>query len=232
MNPKITFQKASVLKPFPMDSRTLNPDICHSVAAGASLELKDYDDGPEGHIKVTLATPIQGRDLWFVWPEHCTVEGDEGSTGPAAAEEQRGASFTLPGYKSRFYLNDPIVEGGSFTWAEATKNGQRMPQTKNIVAEVLRIAEVIQDVRAMFGDRPILVTSWYRDPTTNRRVGGARKSRHLTGGAVDFKISGVSPSEVQRRLDPWWGSKGGLASASTFTHIDNRGYRARWRYGR
>jgi uncharacterized protein YcbK (DUF882 family) len=89
----------------------------------------------------------------------------------------------------------------------------------------------MQEIRELFGHQMITVTSWYRDPATNQRVGGARRSMHLTGGAVDFRIAGVSPSQVQQRLDAWWGTRGGLASANTFTHIDNRGYRARWRYG-
>ncbi|NET54332.1 MAG: DUF882 domain-containing protein, partial [Merismopedia sp. SIO2A8] len=144
--------------------------------------------------------------------------------------QDRPGGFTLPGYRNRFYLPDPVLKGGNFTWAEVTKNGQRMPTSKDVVDNILRIADTMQDIRELFGDRPIKVTSWYRDPVSNRRVGGASRSRHLTGGAVDFYVSGVSPAEVQQRLGPWWGSQGGLASAAGFTHIDNRGYRARWRY--
>jgi uncharacterized protein YcbK (DUF882 family) len=89
----------------------------------------------------------------------------------------------------------------------------------------------MEEVRQYLGDRPITVNSWYRDPRTNRLIGGARFSRHMTGDAVDFVVAGISPPEVNRRLDSWWGGRGGIASASVFTHIDARGYRARWSYG-
>jgi uncharacterized protein YcbK (DUF882 family) len=85
-------------------------------------------------------------------------------------------------------------------------------------------------VRALFGNRSVEVNSWYRDPATNLRVGGWAMSRHIHGDAVNFKVEGVSPQDVYARLDPWWGRRGGLASSSQFTHIDARGYRARWLY--
>ena len=93
------------------------------------------------------------------------------------------------------------------------------------------MAEVMEDVRAKFGDRPIQVNSWYRDPATNAAVGGASASRHMQGDAVDFVVKGIPCHEVFRELDPWWRDRGGLASSSVFTHIDGRGYRARWSYG-
>ena len=100
-----------------------------------------------------------------------------------------------------------------------------------MVYGIIRIARVMEDVRDRLGDRPITINSWYRDPVTNRRVGGASRSRHLNGDAVDFVAPGLHPYNVYDRLNRWWGSKGGLASATVFTHIDARGYYARWSYG-
>ena len=89
----------------------------------------------------------------------------------------------------------------------------------------------MEEVRDRLGGRPITINSWYRDPVTNRRVGGASRSRHLVGDAVDFVAPGIHPYDVYDRLNRWWGAKGGLASATVFTHIDTRGYYARWSYG-
>lgn len=47
---------------------------------------------------------------------------------------------------------------------------------------------VLAQVAANFG--PITVNSTCRSPRHNRRVGGAPKSYHLTGNAVDFRIGG------------------------------------------
>ncbi|MGJ3252496.1 MAG: D-Ala-D-Ala carboxypeptidase family metallohydrolase [Elainellaceae cyanobacterium] len=207
-----------------------------TVSEGTEYEVLAHAPAPFKHVKVTLASNIgpQDKNTWYIFSEHIEIEGNEPDNLPQDEEEpepKRTGGFKLPGYRSTFYLPDPVLAGGNFTWAEATKNGTRMPPNKDIVEGILRIADTMQEIRELYGNRPIKVTSWYRDPVTNRRVGGATSSRHLTGGAVDFRITGVSPSDVQKRLDSWWGGRGGLASASSFTHIDNRGYRARWRYG-
>ena len=93
------------------------------------------------------------------------------------------------------------------------------------------MVDVLEEIRKMYGNKPMQINSWYRDPATNAAVGGASQSRHLSGDAVDFVVPGVSCFDVFARLDPWWGSRGGLASSSVFTHIDVRGYKARWDYG-
>lgn len=36
---------------------------------------------------------------------------------------------------------------------------------------------------------PMILNSTYRSPEKNRRVGGARNSRHLKGQAVDFRVN-------------------------------------------
>ena len=139
--------------------------------------------------------------------------------------------FRLPGFRSTFYLSEPIVPNGNFTWAEATKNGSRIPTNRSIVYGIIRVARVMEEVRSRLGDRPIRVNSWYRDPATNRAVGGAIYSRHLSGDAIDFVVIGLHAYTVYDRLNGWWGGRGGLASSSIFTHIDTRGYYARWSYG-
>ena len=44
--------------------------------------------------------------------------------------------------------------------------------------------------------RPIPVSSSYRDPETNKRVGGAKGSQHLHGNAFDIPTAGMSPQEI------------------------------------
>ena len=139
--------------------------------------------------------------------------------------------FRLPGFSSTFFLSEPIIPDGNFTWAEATKNGSRIPVSRSVVYGIIRVARVMEEVRARMGDRPIRVNSWYRDPASNRAAGGATYSRHMSGDAVDFVVTGIHAYTVYARLNSWWGSRGGLASSSIFTHIDTRGYYARWSYG-
>ena len=148
-----------------------------------------------------------------------------------APQPQPEGPFRLPGFRSTFYLSEPIIPNGNFTWSEATKGGQRIPVSRSVVYGIIRVARVMEEVRSRLGDRPIRINSWYRDPVSNRRVGGAIYSRHLSGDAVDFVVIGLHAYTVYDRLNPWWGSQGGLASSSIFTHLDTRGHYARWSYG-
>ena len=40
-------------------------------------------------------------------------------------------------------------------------------------------------------DTPIIINSGYRSPELNRKVGGSPTSNHLTGCAVDIRVSGI-----------------------------------------
>jgi len=153
------------------------------------------------------------------------------SPKPTPQKPKPTGPFRLPGFRSTFFLSEPIVPNGNFTWGEATKNGRRIPVSRDVAYGIIRIARVMEEVRSRLGDRPIRVNSWYRDPASNRAVGGARYSRHMSGDAIDFVVIGLHAYTVYDRLNSWWGSQGGLASSSIFTHIDARGYYARWSYG-
>lgn len=230
---ELTVLNNTVFKQEPKQSDELSDDQKVSVKEGTKFEVIDHEPAIRKHVKVTLQDELSGSKIWFVFAGHIDVEGTEEGNNPVDDDDPgppKPGGFKLPGYMSMFYLGDPILRGGNFTWAEATKNGTRIPVNKEVVYGILRVADAMQDVRAYLGDRKITVNSWYRDPVTNRRVGGASRSRHLVGDAVDFTVEGISPYEVNRQLESWWGSRGGLASASSFTHIDVRGYKARWRY--
>lgn len=136
-------------------------------------------------------------------------------------------------------LSDPIFEGCPYTWADATKNGSRVPSTKEIMAGIIRIARVITEYTAKVGVGKWTIKSWYRDPVSNRGVGGASQSRHLSGDAVDYFFSGPKYTELFKELwasgnggsDGW---PGGIAKGGGFTHIDTRHEdgkgRSRWHY--
>lgn len=93
---------------------------------------------------------------------------------------------------------------------------------------IFRLVLQVQEIRTRLG-RPVRITSGWRDIVTNRRVGGASASRHLTGEAIDFVVDGMTPKQVQAWLHPWW--SGGLGYGITFTHLDIRSYYARFGYG-
>lgn len=206
-----------------------------------SFGLQTYSEVEGNYLKLTLAGSSLGQDNrinWYAFAPDVEIEGtaphDRPNDHNPAGRVQlgdRGQVLNLPGFQGIYYTNDSIIAGGYFTWGQATHGGTRIPVSTDVVYGIIRIAEAMEEIRVLFEYRPIEVNSWYRDPATNLRVGGWAMSRHIHGDAVNFVVAGVSPQAVYTRLDPWWGSRGGLASSKRFTHIDARGYRARWDYG-
>ena len=89
------------------------------------------------------------------------------------------------------------------------------------------LLQYLEKIRAHFG-KPVNVNSGYRCPTHNANVGGAKASQHLKGTAADIWIGGTDPQLVYDYADALIGDAGGVGDYDTFTHIDVRGYRARW----
>jgi uncharacterized protein YcbK (DUF882 family) len=74
---------------------------------------------------------------------------------------------------------------------------------------------------------PVIINSGYRCAPHNRRVGGARSSRHLQGQAADIVVKGVKPREVAKYAESI-GVKG-IGLYDTFVHIDTRSSKSFWR---
>ena len=55
-----------------------------------------------------------------------------------------------------------------------------------IVANLRLVAAALEEIRALLGDRPIIVHSAYRSVEVNRAVGGVASSAHCQGLACDF----------------------------------------------
>jgi zinc D-Ala-D-Ala carboxypeptidase len=51
---------------------------------------------------------------------------------------------------------------------------------------MIRTAELMEKVRSILGDKPILISSGYRSPSVNAAVGGSKNSAHMSALAVDF----------------------------------------------
>lgn len=60
---------------------------------------------------------------------------------------------------------------------------------------------ILELLRKELGDKPIIITSGYRTPTHNAKVGGAKYSYHTRGMAVDIRVNEISAKEVAKALD-------------------------------
>lgn len=90
------------------------------------------------------------------------------------------------------------------------------------------LVAVLQKIRTHFGVA-VTITSAYRTPPHNARVGGKEFSFHLYGMAADIKAKGISPKKVGAYAETILGGRGGIGIYDTFTHIDVRSQKSRWR---
>lgn len=95
-----------------------------------------------------------------------------------------------------------------------------------------KIIEYLEKIRTHF-NAPITITSPYRCPTHNSRIGGATGSRHSKGDAADIVVKGVAPREVAKYAESIGIMGIGLYETSSdghFVHIDTREKKSFW-YG-
>lgn len=90
------------------------------------------------------------------------------------------------------------------------------------------LVKILQKIRNHFG-KAVTITSAYRTPGKNKAVGGTTYSQHLYGTAADIKVKGVTPKKVAAYAETLLKNKGGIGIYKTFTHVDVRAVKSRWR---
>lgn len=88
-----------------------------------------------------------------------------------------------------------------------------------------RLVAHLEVLRCLAGHKPLVIISGYRTPAHNARVGGARRSRHLEGDAVDLRRGSVTINQAERAGFTGIGTLRGRP-----THVDLRPSKARWTY--
>jgi uncharacterized protein YcbK (DUF882 family) len=92
----------------------------------------------------------------------------------------------------------------------------------------IELLEVLEDIREHF-DTPVVINSACRCETHNATVGGKPNSQHRFGKACDIIVKDITNERVQDYvLDKYPNSKG-IGTYTSFTHIDVRENKARWR---
>ena len=91
-------------------------------------------------------------------------------------------------------LNSNAKLSEHFSLGEFTKSNSH-PEVYNIpsheaIANLKRICVWLEALRERAGT-PIRINSGYRSPQLNRKIGGVANSNHLTGCAVDIRVSGM-----------------------------------------
>ena len=90
-----------------------------------------------------------------------------------------------------------------FTLEELTHTSHRQfDNTPNDaeLANLLRLAEFLEQVKEVLGGKPIMVNSAFRSKEVNDSVGSKDTSQHRTGCAADIRVPGMTPDQVVRAI--------------------------------
>lgn len=63
----------------------------------------------------------------------------------------------------------------------------------DVLEELTKTAELMEEIRLLCGGNPVLISSGYRCSALNQEIGGASNSAHLYGCAADFTIPAFGP---------------------------------------
>lgn len=122
-----------------------------------------------------------------------------------------------------FYLSELVVSD------TATRLGiDNQPDTL-VLSNLFKLAELLEQVRTLLGNRAVLVSSGYRSPALNAAIRGAKGSEHMTGCAADFTCPSFgSPLEVCQAIkasDVQFGQL--IQEGNRWVHISLPGVRQR-----
>jgi hypothetical protein len=90
-----------------------------------------------------------------------------------------------------------------FTLEELTHTDHReFENTPNAseLANLVRLAAFLERLKALLGDRPIMVNSAFRSKQVNDAVGSKDTSQHRVGCAADLRVPNMTPDEVVRAV--------------------------------
>jgi uncharacterized protein YcbK (DUF882 family) len=90
-----------------------------------------------------------------------------------------------------------------FTLEELTHTDHRQfdntPNDKEL-ANLVRLADFLEQVKAVLGGKPIMVNSAFRSKQVNDAVGSKDTSQHRIGCAADIRVPGMTPDQVVKAV--------------------------------
>lgn len=92
----------------------------------------------------------------------------------------------------------------------------------------VELLTVVEDIREHFNS-PLTINSACRCEAHNASIGGRPSSQHRFGKACDIIIKDVTPERVQNYVLNKYPNSKGIGSYDSFTHIDVRENKARWK---
>lgn len=187
----------------------------------------------------TVAMPLLATVIAFT---SCTLSGTQKAeaAGPAML-----AVKSLKTNQKRYKKNarpdiakteenpssSPLILASASGLARQLPEGLQ-PASQSIKVGYLKpeLISMLDTIHRHFG-KTVIITSGYRNPAHNKKVGGVQHSLHISGSAADIRIAGVNKWEVAKfvRSMPDRGGVGTYCS-NQIVHVDI-GRKRDWYWG-
>ncbi len=82
----------------------------------------------------------------------------------------------------------------------ADRNGWDNTPSDVELANLTRLADFLEQVKALLGGKPIMINSAYRSKRVNDAVGSKDTSQHRIGCAADIRVPGMTPDQVVKAI--------------------------------
>jgi hypothetical protein len=82
----------------------------------------------------------------------------------------------------------------------AERNGWDNSPNDQELANLTRLADFLEQVKVVLDGKAIMISSGLRTKKVNDAVGSKDSSQHRTGCACDFRVPGMTPDEVVRKI--------------------------------
>ena len=82
----------------------------------------------------------------------------------------------------------------------AERNGWDNSPNDQELANLTRLADFLEQVKVVLDGKAIMISSGLRTKKVNDAVGSKDSSQHRTGCAADFRVPGMTPDEVVRKI--------------------------------
>jgi uncharacterized protein YcbK (DUF882 family) len=82
----------------------------------------------------------------------------------------------------------------------ADRNGWDNTPNETELANLRRLADFLELVKAAVGGKPVMVNSAFRCKLVNDSVGSKDTSQHRIGCAADIRVPGMTPDQVVRAI--------------------------------
>lgn len=78
----------------------------------------------------------------------------------------------------------------------ALRNGWDNTPNGDEIANLTRLAQLLEQVKKAVGGKPVMINSGFRSKQVNDAVGSKDSSQHRLGCAADIRVPGMTPKQV------------------------------------